>query len=52
MTDHKTDSKTERVIPAVLGLYNEYEIGIFRNGGVIRDMFRRLNENKKQPPVT
>lgn len=33
------------VIGAVLCLYNDYEIGIFRNGGVIRDMFRRLNSS-------
>ena len=37
-----SEDKTTSV-SAVLGLYNDYEIGIFRNGGVIRDMFRRLD---------
>ena len=38
-------TKAASVIGAVLCLYNDYEIGIFRNGGVIRDMFRRLNSS-------
>ena len=33
------------VFKAVLSLYNQYEIGTFRSGGVIRDMLRKLNKS-------
>jgi len=34
-----------RLVEAVLGLNNNYEIGIFRNASAIIDKFRRLDQD-------